>query len=63
MPQALARMAALAVKRGRGEPLGSAAEEGFLPRGRAPHRAHRTPCGGPRCGYGAAKVARRAVYQ
>ena len=32
MPQALSRMAALAVKRGRGEPLGSAAEEGFLPR-------------------------------
>jgi glycine reductase len=32
MPQALERMAALAVKRGRGEPIGSAAEEGFLPR-------------------------------
>ncbi len=32
MGQALERMAALALKRGRGEPLGSAAEEGFLPR-------------------------------
>ncbi|ETX00611.1 MAG: hypothetical protein ETSY1_10565 [Candidatus Entotheonella factor] len=32
MPQALERMTALAVKRGRGEALGSAAEEGFLPR-------------------------------
>ncbi len=32
MPQALERMAALAVKRGRGKPIGSAAEEGFLPR-------------------------------
>jgi glycine reductase len=32
MSQALARMAALAVKRGHGEPLGSAAAEGFLPR-------------------------------
>jgi len=32
MPQALERMVALALKRGRGEPLGSAVEEGFLPR-------------------------------
>ncbi len=32
MPQALARMAVLALKRSGGEPLGSAAEEGFLPR-------------------------------
>ncbi len=32
MPQALERMATLAVKRGRGEPIGSASEEGFLPR-------------------------------
>ncbi len=32
MPQALERMVALALKRGSGEPLGSAAEEGFLPR-------------------------------
>lgn len=32
MQQALQRMAALAIKRGRGLPLGSATEEGFLPR-------------------------------
>ena len=32
MRPALKRMAALAIKRGRGEPLGSAAEEGFFPR-------------------------------
>jgi glycine reductase len=32
MQPALQRMAALAIKRGRGLPLGSAAEEGFLPR-------------------------------
>ena len=32
MRQALERMAALALKRARGEPLGSAAQEGFLPR-------------------------------
>ncbi|MGQ4806684.1 Glycine reductase complex component B subunit gamma [Candidatus Entotheonellaceae bacterium PAL068K] len=32
MRTAVERMAALACKRGRGEPLGSAAEEGFLPR-------------------------------
>jgi glycine reductase len=32
MPAALRRMAALACKRGRGQPLGTAAAEGFLPR-------------------------------
>jgi glycine reductase complex component B subunit gamma len=32
MQEALQRMAALAIKRGRGLPVGSAAEEGFLPR-------------------------------
>jgi glycine reductase len=32
MPQALARMVALGLKRSRGEPIGSALEEGFLPR-------------------------------
>jgi glycine reductase len=32
MAQALERMAVLAVKRARGEPVGAAAEEGFLPR-------------------------------
>ena len=32
MPQAIARMVSLGLKRGRGEPLGSALEEGFLPR-------------------------------
>jgi len=34
MNDALARMARLALKRGRGEPLGPAAIEGYLPRGR-----------------------------
>ena len=33
LPAAVARMAALAVKLGRGEPLGSAEEEGYFPRG------------------------------
>lgn len=33
MPRVLPRLAALALKLGRGEPLGTAAEEGFLPRG------------------------------
>lgn len=32
MPQAIERMAALALKRGRGEAVGTALEEGFLPR-------------------------------
>lgn len=32
MPQAMARMVALGLKRSRGEPIGSAFEEGFLPR-------------------------------
>lgn len=32
MPQAIARMVSLGLKRGRGEPIGTAREEGFLPR-------------------------------
>jgi glycine reductase len=54
MRPALERMAALAIKRGRRQPIGTATEEGFATCG-ASHRAYGYASGGTRGGYGLKK--------